>query len=129
MQHLVHVIGQVLTADGDLSRSEGNRVTFINWHGVCDSLTAVQDGTCSLTVSEQGKHCLIAEVELWDIELIKHEIDQLFSNLWVIVWWLSDDDFVLFESALHDIVHKVKENLLHLSNVLNSATDNGVLDI
>jgi len=95
---------------------------------VGDTLTAVKHSAGGLAISEERKHGLITQVELGHVELIKHKGDKFFSNLGVVVWWLSNDNFVLFKGALHDIVHEMEENLLHFLYVLNSARLNRALD-
>jgi hypothetical protein len=57
------------------------------------------------------------------------ELHQLLSNFGVVIWWLSNDNLVLLERALHLVVHQVGEHLFHLAHVLNSAANHRVFDI
>jgi hypothetical protein len=76
VQHLMHVVGEVVAANGDFARRKGDRVALVNGHCVGDALTAVQHRAGRLAVSEERQHRLVPEVELGHVELIKPETDK-----------------------------------------------------
>lgn len=75
-QHLVHKLCQILSADRDLCRCEGNSVALIDWHCVRDTLTTVEYGTSRLAVREKGQDSLVSYVELRHFEFRKPETEK-----------------------------------------------------
>lgn len=71
----MHEFCQVATTDRNLSSCKRNCVTFIDRHGMGNTLTTVKDGSSGLTVCEEGEDSLVTNVQLWDFEFRKPETE------------------------------------------------------
>ena len=63
--------GQISTTDWDLCDGVWDCVTFIDGHGVGDTLSSVEDSTCGSSCGEEGQNCLVSHVQLWHFELFE----------------------------------------------------------
>ena len=73
-QDLHQVIGQIATSQVQTEDGVGQGVTFVDGHGVRDTVTRVQDDTGGTTGSVQGKHGLDGDVHGGRVEGLEHDL-------------------------------------------------------
>merc|ERR1711862_524176 len=66
-------------------------ITFINWDGMGNTITRIQNNTGGSTRCIQGKNSLDSNIHSWGVEGFKHNLSHLFSvSFWVKRSFITD---------------------------------------
>lgn len=95
IQDLLKVFGDVSTSEMNPLNSMGDGITFIYWHCVRDTITGIEDDTCSSTIRVKSQHCLNTNIEAWYIKYFEHYLSHLLPVFFRIQWRLSHKDWML----------------------------------
>lgn len=101
--------GEVETADGVW---EG--VTFIDWDGVGDTISRVEDDTGGTTRGVQGEDGLDLDVEALDFEVFEHDLAHLFTVGLGVLWSFGEENVVFRWLSTKFVVEAVGPDLLHV---------------
>ncbi|KFP77320.1 hypothetical protein N311_00127, partial [Apaloderma vittatum] len=105
----------------------GQRVAFVDGHGVGDTITRVHDNAGGAARGIEGQHSLDGYIHSWGVEGLKHDLGHLLSVGLGVQRGLSEQDRVLLRGNTQLIVEGVVPDLLHVIPVGDDAMLNGVL--
>lgn len=127
-EDLHHVVGQVTAGKVKTEDGVWERVAFVDWHGVGDTITGVEDDTGSTARRVKRKHGLDGDVHGWGVEGFEHDLGHLLTvGLWV-ERGLGEEDWVLFWGNTEFVVEGVVPDLFHVVPVGHDAVFNWVLE-
>jgi hypothetical protein len=111
---LHHVVGQVTTGKVKTENGVWECVTFVDWDGVGDAITRVEDDASGSARRVKRKDGLDGDVHGWRVERFKHDLGHLLSvGLWV-ERGLGEEHWVLFWGNSKLVVEGVVPDLLHV---------------
>jgi len=67
------VRGKISTSEVVSHNSMWKRITFIDWDGVGNSITRINNHTSGSTGGVEGKDSLDRDIELWDTESLEED--------------------------------------------------------
>merc|ERR1719261_287324 len=127
-EDLHHVVGQVTAGQVKTEDGVRERVTFVDWHSVGDTITGVEDDAGGSARRVERKDGLDGNVHGWGVEGFEHDLGHLFSvSLWV-ERGLGEEDWVLFWGNTEFVVEGVVPDLFHVVPVGHDAVLNWVLE-
>jgi len=89
VKDLLQVSCNISTCQMDSLDSMWDGITLIDWDGMWNTISWVQDNTSCSTIWIERQYCLDTHIEAWDIKDLKHYLGHLFSILFWIQWCLS----------------------------------------
>jgi len=104
----------------------GKGVTFVDWDGVGDTITRVQDNTGGTTGSVQGQHGLDGNIHSRAVESLEHDLSHLLPVSFWVERSLSEEDWVFLRGNSEFIVEGVMPDLFHVIPVGDDTVFNGV---
>ena len=126
-QVLDEEIGKIATSEIKTEDGVRHGETFVNGHGVGDTITGVQHNTSCSSRGVQGEHGLDGNVEGGGVEGLKHDLGHLFTVSLGVQGGLSQEDRVLLGRNTELIVEGMMPDLLHVVPVGDDTVLNGVL--
>ncbi|KFM07257.1 hypothetical protein AS27_06992, partial [Aptenodytes forsteri] len=105
----------------------GQRVAFVDGHGVGDTIPRVHDDAGGAARGIEGQHSLDGYVHGWGVEGLQHALGRLLPVGLGVQGGLSEQDRVLLRGNAQLIVEGVVPDLLHVIPVGDDAVLNGVL--
>jgi hypothetical protein len=123
-EDLHEVVSKITTSKIETEDSVWKSITFVDWDGVGNTITGVEDDTGGTARGVEGKDSLDSDVHGWGVESLKHDLSHFLTvSLWV-EWGLSEENRVFLRSNTKLIVEGVVPDLLHIVPV----SDDTVLD-
>ena len=124
VEDLLEPGGEVTAGEVEPHDGVWEGVTLVDWDGVGNTITSVEDDTGGTARAVEGKNGLDTDIEGWNVEGFEHELDHLFTvSLWV-HWGLGEENWVLSWVNTELVVESVVPDLLHIVPV----GDDTVLD-
>ena len=117
------VVGNGSTGNEVLVNSMRDGETFIDWDGMGNTISRINDATGGSTVGIKGKDGLDGNVHTGNLESLEHELGHLLSVGFWVHWGLSKENVVLGGIDSELVGEAVLPDLLHLGPVGN---DTGV---
>uniref|UniRef100_J3N6A4 Uncharacterized protein n=1 Tax=Oryza brachyantha TaxID=4533 RepID=J3N6A4_ORYBR len=102
-------------------------ISFIDWHGVTDTITRIQHNTCSTSTGIQGEHGLDSDIHSWHIEGLEHDLGHFLPVSLGVERGLGQQHRVLFRRNTELVVEGVMPDLLHVIPVANNTMFDRVL--
>lgn len=125
-EDLHQVVGQVTTGQVQTEDGVGKSVTFVDWDGVGDTISGVQDDTGGTTGSVQGEYGLDGYIHGGCVEGLKHDLGHLFPVSLGVEWSFGKEDWVFFWSDTEFVVESVMPDLFHVIPVGDDTVFDGV---
>ena len=91
-----HVIGKVSTGKIISLDSMWERVTLIDWDSMSNTITRIHNATSNSTRGVEGKNSLNSNIESWDVEILKENLDHSLSVLLGVSWSFSEESTLVF---------------------------------
>lgn len=127
-ENLHHVVGQVTAGKVKTEDGVWERVAFVDWHGVGDTITGVEDDAGSTARRVEREDGLDGDVHGWGVKGFEHDLGHLLTvSLWV-ERGLGEEDWVLFWGDTKFVVEGVVPDLFHVVPVGHDAVLNWVLE-
>jgi len=125
-EDLHEVVSEIPT--GQVQSEDGMRkgITFVDWDGVRDTISGVQDDTGGTTGSVQGQNGLDGDIHGRAVEGLEHDLSHLFPVSFWVEWSLSEEDGVFLWGNSQFIVEGVMPDLLHVIPVGDDSVLNRV---
>ena len=114
--------GQVESEDG-----VGKGVTFVDWDGVGDTISGIEDDTGGSTRGVEGEDGLDGDVHGGGVEGLEHDLGHLLSVSLGVEGSLGEEDGVLLWGNSELVVEGVMPDLLHVVPVGDDTVLDGVL--
>lgn len=102
--------------------------SFVNRDSVCDSVARVDNGSCCAPSCEQTHNGLVSEVQLRHLVLFEKSLNEFFTNLVIVVWGLSDKEFVVLGCSSQVIVVQMRKDLTNSVHVFDKALFYGMFN-
>merc|ERR1719261_908088 len=127
-EDLHHVVGQVTAGQVKTEDGVRQRVTFVDWDGVGDTITGVEDDAGGSARRVEREHGLDGNVHGWGVEGLEHDLGHLFSVRFWVERGLGEEDWVLFWGHTELVVERVVPDLFHVVPVGHDAVLDRVLE-
>merc|ERR1719492_651081 len=121
-----HVVREVTAGKIQTEDGVGKGITFVDWHGVGDTITGVHDNTGGTARGVQGQHGLNGDVHGRGGESLEHDLGHLFPVGLGVERGLSEKNGVLFGCNSQLVVEGVVPDLFHVIPRGNDTVLNGV---
>merc|ERR1719454_625364 len=126
-EDLHHVVGQVTAGQVKTEDGVWERVSFVDWDGVGDTITGVEDDSGGSARSVERKDSLDSDVKCWGVESLEADLGHLFSvSLWV-ERGLGEEDWMFLWSNTKFVVEGVVPDLFHIIPVCDDTVFDWVL--
>jgi len=116
--------GEVVSLDG-----VWQRVTLVDWDGVSNTITGVDDATGDSTGGVEGEDGLDGDVELGNVEVLEEDLDHSLSVLLGVSWGLSEEGTLLVGGDAKLLVVAVMPDLLHVIPVVDDTMFNWIVEL
>merc|ERR1719317_233194 len=126
-QDFHHVVCEVTSSQIQTDDGVGKGVSFVDWDGVGDTISGVEDDTGGTTRSVQGEDSLDGDVHGGGVEGFEHDLCHLFSVGFGVKWGLGQENGVFLGGDTELIVESMMPDLLHIIPVGDNSVFDGVL--
>merc|ERR1711941_85431 len=121
-----HVISQITSSKIQSEDSMRKSITFINWDGMGNTITRIQNNTGGSSRCIQGKNSLDSNVHSWSVESFKHNLSHLFSVGFWVKRSFGQKNRVFFRSNTEFVVESMMPDFFHIIPVGNNTVFNWV---
>jgi hypothetical protein len=116
--------GEVISLD-----SMWQRVTLVDWDGMGNTITGVDDATSNSTGRVEGKDGLDSNVKLWNVEVLKEDLDHSLSVLLWVSWGLGEEGTLLIWRDAKLLVIAMMPDLLHIIPIVDDTVLDWVMEL
>ena len=116
--------GEVISLD-----SMWQRVTLVDWDGVSNTITGVDDATSNSTRGVEGKDGLDGNVELRNVEVLEEDLDHSLSVLLGVSGGLGEEGTLVIGGDAKLLIVAVMPDLLHIIPVVDDTVLNWVVEL
>mmetsp|Transcript_62306 Transcript_62306/g.109769 ORF Transcript_62306/g.109769 Transcript_62306/m.109769 type:complete len:430 (-) Transcript_62306:38-1327(-) len=126
-QDLHHVLREVAACKVKAQDGMGQRIAFVDRHGVRHAVARVHDDACGAAGGIQREHSLDGDIHGRHVEGLEHDLGHALSVGLGVEGSLGQEDGVLLRGNTQLVVEGVVPDLLHVVPVGHDAVLNGVL--
>ena len=105
------------------------RVTFVDWDGMSNTITRINDATSDSTRGVEGQDGLDSNVELRSVEVLEENLAHSLSVLLWVSWGLGEEGTLLVWGDAELLVVAVMPDLLHVVPVVDDTVLDGVVEL
>jgi len=105
------------------------RVTLVDWDGMGNTITGVDDATSNSTGRVEGKDGLDGNVELRNVEVLKEDLDHSLSVLLWVSWGLGKEGTLVVWGDAKLLVIAMMPDLLHIIPVVDDTVLDWVMEL
>jgi hypothetical protein len=128
-EDLDEVISDISTSKVHSENGMRKSISFIDGHGVSDTITRVEDDTSGSTGGIKREHGLDTNIKSNNVEGLEHDGSHLFSVVLGVQRSLSQKNGMLFRGNTELVVEGVMPDLLHIVPVGDHTVFNGVFQL
>lgn len=128
VKDLPQILCQVFSGKIDPLNRMGDGVSFVDWNGMRNSVTRVEDNTRCTSRRVKRENTLYAHIEAWNVKNFKHDLGHLLTILLVVDWSFSKKDRMFFWRNSKFRVESMMPNFLHIVPIVNDSALNGVFN-
>jgi len=128
-EDLSKILGKISTGEVISLDSMWQRVTLVDWDGMGDTITGVDDATSDSTRGVEGQDGLDSNVKLWNVEVFKEDLDHSLSVLLWVSWGLSKEGTLLIWRNTELLIVAVMPDLLHVIPVVDDTVLNWIVEL
>jgi len=126
-EELSEISGEISTGEVISLDSMWQRVTLVDWDGVSNTITRVDDATSNSTRRVEGKNSLDGNIELGNVEVLEEDLDHSLSVLLWVSWGLGKEGTLVIGGDAKLLIVAVMPDLLHVVPVVDDTVLNWVV--
>jgi len=127
-EDLHHVVGEIATGKVETDDGVGKGVTFVDGHGVGDTITRVKHATGGTARGIQGEDCLDVDVHSGAVEGFEHDLGHALTVGLGVKRGLGEKNWVLLGGYTKLVIESVMPDLLHVIPVRHDTMLDRVLE-